>query len=72
MERLGSRNLLTTGQEMERKVSGYTLRSHGHDNGMASVVSARATSAYVSFGGEDVDELSLALISPLSSQHDTH
>ena len=57
---------------MERKVSGYTLRSHGHDNGMASVVSARATSAYVSFGGEDVDELSLALISPLSSQHDTH
>jgi hypothetical protein len=41
------------------------------DDGVSSVISARASCADLDLLTEDVDEFSFSLVAPLSSQHDS-
>lgn len=57
---------------MERKRSLLLLRSDRHDDRMSGVVTTRTASADIEFGGENVDELALALVAPLRAEDDSH
>ena len=60
----------TAGEKVERKRLLDLLGADGHDDGVPGVVAPGAPRADVEVRGEDVDELALALVAPLRSEHD--
>ena len=65
-------DLLTTGEEVERKGRRHLLRTHRNYDRVPCVVSAGTTGTDVELSRQDVDELALALVAPLRAEDHGH
>lgn len=57
---------------MERELLLNLLWAHGHNDGMPSIIASRTACADIHISAENVDELALALVTPLGAQDNSH
>lgn len=67
-----ARRVHEPGREQVEREGRAPAPGHVRDDRVSGVVPARAARTDVERGGEDVDELALALVAPLRAEHDGH